>query len=373
MRFEHLRLTDTPFANFEHLFFAEYPYLEQTDSWKVGMKYRYSPETYPLTLDQYESMKKSGVLLGQYLIESGYDNLLEFRVDYIKDRNGKLLLTEIQADDRGLPAVVIARNARGTNKNTFPGIEEPLINAVKNVSGNNKVDILITYPDREYFYYAGFNDLARIINARRSGVNIIPCAISNIKKGENTNKIIIPLEGLSFFIKPDLVWDFSNSCIVNAKYIQPMINKDILIKIWTDESPLAQKLRQFTPFTTSPLNKNVVRNKDTWVLKPIEGRWSRGVTFGFQENDAEWKRLVSESSENLVAQRFISPATEAFYSRRKPNYYTYDSYYSRVEGYYILTDGEWVLADVLATCTAELPVHGKRNCIMIPAEIKTLE
>lgn len=356
------------YAGLERKFASEMPLLEQTASWRAGMRYRYSPESYPISSSLYSKLVKTGNLVANLL----HRKVIEFRIDYVIDRQDNPFVTEVQTDDRGLPAIAIARNAKGyPQKEFFPGVLEPMTNITKKLTGKKSPTILVTFPQAESFYYAGFFDLARLLRAWGQ-IDVVPTPKENlvaISKKEISFKQNI--HGLALKLKPDLIWDFSQNPIV-FRQIQPLVTKQILLDIWDGDGPINMELKSVTPRTVSAQEKEVLSRKK-WVLKPLNGRWSKGVVFGYNVTDTEWRGVISSQGANLVAQEFIEPRNERLYIR-DGNSFTLENRYARVEGYYIKDpNGGWILADILATCNKELPIHGMRDSIMIPGEMKRSE
>ena len=178
------------------------------------------------------------------------------------------------------------------------------------------------------------------------------------------------LEGVVLQIKPDLIWNFSSDPLP-GRVIQPMVNKQVLLDAWRSEDPLYRQLREFIPEARPIDFEGMKDEKNDWILKPLDGKWSRGITIGPQVSEDKWRKALRRE-EGLIAQRYIPPRTDWLTVRKKKS--TYSTYseeplYSRVEGYYCRTPQGWKLVDVLATCTPDIPVHGKRDCIMIPGVI----
>jgi hypothetical protein len=332
------------------------------------MFYRYSPDSYPVSFDMYRNLKTNGDLLGAFLEEKyGKDKIIEYRIDYVVDKNSNLWATEVQTDDRGLPAVAIARNAKGKEKSgLLPGVCEALASAFKKISNKENPSILMLYPKEESFYYSGMSDMGYIFQAL--DIECIPAPKEAVQKiNDDTYKIFFGKNGLSVITTPDFVWNFAQNDN-GQNSIQPIVDKSTLLEIWQDANYF--KLRKFIPETIPANDAGVLKNKSDWVLKPISGRWSEGVLFGPSTPQSEWESAIL-SQKNLIAQRFVEPRRERFFvERKKKASFDLETLIARVEGYYVREpDSGWVLADILATCTKDLPVHGKRDCIMIPGTI----
>jgi len=349
---------------------SELPYLSQTLSWREGMTYQYSPQNYPLNSQQWETLVNAGNLVGNFINQKKLSQIFEFRIDYVADNSGKLFVTEVQTDDRGLPAAVIARNSRGLSQPQYlPGIPKSFTESMKLVTGKTDPLLLIIYPGDEDFYYNGFYDLARFLNAENPDTETFVISdkkVEFVSNGSLTTKK--DRSGLSMTLKPDLVWDFTNSLPETFKTIQPLVTKQVLLDAWSsNNSQLIADLREFIPETTFANNDEVLKGKNRWILKPIAGKWSQGVVIGKYSNFDIWEKTIRENPE-LIAQRFIEPKQESFYLRKKSGNFELQKLFARIEGYYCLSPKGWVLADVLATCTPTIPVHGKRDSIMIPGE-----
>lgn len=359
-------------SRWEEQFDSEQPYLTQTLSWKEGMKYRYSPESFPLDKRQLQRMQQSGNLIGKLLNQTCKSSVLEFRIDFVLDGKNQPWIAEVQTDDRGIPAMAITRNYRGSKQpDIFSELPLSFINSLKIVSGKSDPTLLITYPDDEYFYYAGFYDFARLCWAVDENVEIIICPRKTLNPQGQSISFHPPDEGAEVVLEPDLIWDFSGSLPASSRQIQPLVNKQLLLDVWgaSDESLLFD-LRKFVPRATKPLSPEVIKNKNDWLLKPISGKWSQSVVIGESINQAQWEEFIKNNSDNSVAQKFVPPRQESFYVRKNNGGYDLEMMFARLEGYYCLAPQGWILADVLVTCIPGYPVHGRRDCIMIPGELK---
>ena len=346
----------------ESRFTVEQPYLEQSLSWREGMRYRYSPERYLLTQVQWQRMVDCGKVVGQ-LLELQYGrSIIEFRLDYVADKSGQLFVTEVQTDDRGLPALANERNARGKSpKEPFTGIVKPFLTALRSLTGKNDPLLLITYPQKEKFYYNGFYDFRKLCSAEQLGPQIIVTPQERATSSSNGNmKLPIVMEGLTLNFVPDLVWNLDpNSAITGFPQIQPIVDKGFLI---------TPNLKPYVPQTIIP-DDTPLAPKDEWILKPINGRWSRGVIIGKQVDQSLWNQQFQGKNKNIIAQEFIQPRTDYFYVRTGNSQFSRLNLYSRIEGYYCITSTGWQLADVLVTATSQYPVHGRRDAIMTLTQI----
>lgn len=360
-------IAENPYQEFKERFFEEEKYISQTSEWKSGMRYNYSPDNYPISREQLTQLEIIGPVIGE-LLEKSFpkDTFVEFRIDFVNNRpDNRFYVTEIQTDDRGLPAMANVRNVRSTTgQEKFPGVTKALASSLKDLSGKAVSSLLIVFPEEESFYYSNMADFAQLLAAE--GIETIPVSdnlIANGNKGEI--RVRVPYDNIYFAIKPDFIWNFSTKTLQGSNAIQPAVDKALMID---------QINMEFIP-KTIPINKNTKRGllvcKDDWVIKPISGRWSKGVLFGNTMSSKEWETEVEKNSGTAIAQQFIPPKKERFYVRGKNGDFTLKSLFARVEGYYVKnqkTDA-WEIADVMATCTEKLPVHGKRDCIMIPGEV----
>jgi hypothetical protein len=357
------------YNNLETQYGAEIPYLKQTRSWKKGTRYQYSPDNYLLTEDQLLKLQSAGNAIGKFLDRKYPRQVLEFRIDFVESaENGLFYITEVQTDDRGLPAVAIVRNARGQEA-PFPGVVKAFVQETVNKTGKHYPKVLITFPKKEEFYYAGFHDFATLCWGTMELTEVIVTPRDQLTTlPENRFVIKTRLSGQKLIYSPDLIWDFSDQPLRTSGAIQPKVSKQLLLDITQGESQIS---KEYVPETRYP-DIEVVQNKKAWVLKPIEGRWSKGVVFGFRTSQDEWEKEAQK--ESTIAQQFIKPLEKLYYVREGQNNFRLKRMLARVEGYYIRNSQEnlWVLADVLATCTKDLPVHGKRDCIMIPGKVPSI-
>lgn len=355
----------------ERRYTQQTPYYEQLASWREGMRYRYSPDMYLITQNQFVALNRCGALMGEMLDRSLGEQILEFRVDFVCGKDDKLYATEVQTDDRGFPAMLATRNATGTPQpELLSGVAAPLVAAMERTVGKPNFDLLITYDDYEQFYYSGFSDVSRILWDQNPRASFLVAPRSAIATNENSTILTVPNEGVVLQIKPDLIWNFSSDPLP-GRVIQPMVNKQVLLDAWRSEDPLYRQLREFIPEARPIDFEGMKDEKNDWILKPLDGKWSRGITIGPQVSEDKWRKALRRE-EGLIAQRYIPPRTDWLTVRKKKS--TYSTYseeplYSRVEGYYCRTPQGWKLVDVLATCTPDIPVHGKRDCIMIPGVI----
>lgn len=359
------------FEQLESRFTSEQPYLEQSQSWREGMRYRYCPERYSITQDQWQHMVRCGELVGQLLEQQYGYSIIEFRLDYVADDNGKLLVTEIQTDDRGLPAIATERNARGQlPQEPFTGIINPFLKALQSLVQKDDPLLLITYPQKEKFYYNGFYDFRELCFAEQLGPQVIIAPQEKISPAPNRNvRLLIAREGLVLNIQPDLVWNFDpNSPITGFPEIQPQVDKSLLERVWSIDTKLSQALRSYIPRTIIP-NGVPLAPQDNWILKPISGRWSQGVIIGKKVDQSVWDQQFRRTNGNMVAQEFINPRIDYLWVRTGNNQFGRLPLYSRIEGYYCIGPTGWTLTDILITATSRYPVHGQRESIMTLAQI----
>lgn len=359
--------------NSNERFKEEYPYLEQTFSFKSGMRYRYSPDSYPILPNQLQQLKKAGLLIGNYLDAKKLGkSIIEFRIDFTAAAAGDLFINEVQTDDRGLPTMAIARNARGTiQPDIFPGVVIPLVRNIQKIVGSSTPKLLITYTEKEKFYYTPFYDLARLCWAEKPEIDIFVTPCEYICQRSNKIRVAYLKKDLTLDFKPDIIWDFTSTLDGYCQVIQQPVDKNLLIDIWRENSCLSLKLRQYVPQSMPSRELDSSDDKNQWVLKPISGKWSRGIMFGIKTDQITWRKALK--GENLLAQRLVPPVPEVFLTREVKAgkvIYLEQVMYSRIEGYYARTDNDWNLVDVLATCTPDIPVHGKRDCIMIPGALR---
>lgn len=353
----------------QNQYIAEQPFITQSFPYTEGMKYLFSPNSYPITKRQYSDMTDCGDRFGKFLDFTYPGTVLEFRLDFVKNADGNLFVTEVQTDDRGLPAMAIARNSRGNpQSNLLPGAIESLVDAFKQKAEINNPLITLIYPEDERFYYAGYYDVARISKAIDPNTTLTVISDSEIVSVDS-KQITTLQNGTYFTMQPDLCWNFTNTNLGDFNQIQPAVTKDILLDAWTKDNATLRALKEYIPRVVLPSDPEVVNDKDRWIIKPINGRWSQGIVIGNNTKQEEWEAVTSASN-GLIAQRFIVSPLETFKVRTKNGSFEDKSFYSRVEGYYVKINGKWILADILATCTPDLPVHGKRDCIMIPGEIE---
>lgn len=357
--------------SFENQYQEELPYIEQSASWMAGMTYRWSPNNYSLSPRQVDSITECGSMLGKYL-DQKYQNVLEFRIDFIPNEEGSLFVSEVQTDDRGFPAMANTENVRRPELD-FPGITESFAKSLKEASGKKDASLVIVFPDDEFFYYAGYFDIARLLWCSNEKLETVVVPKSCISETSRTQlSVNIKIEGCRLNVEPDFVWDFSNT-LNTSKGIQPPVTKQLMVDIWSQESPLTKSLRPFVPETRVLPDLEVEDDKNNWVIKPVDGKWSEGIIFGASTKMEVWRRAVSERNGDLIAQRFVRPQKQLFDIRKMfkaEPLYKQEELYARVEGYFTKNSDDWLLSNILATCTQEIPVHGSRDCIMIPGEIK---
>lgn len=351
-------------------FDSENPYIAQSESFKEGMRYFYSPDTYPINQAQYQKMIACGTGFGKILDKRFENSIIEFRLDFVKDRNGEIFVTEVQTDDRGLPAIVITRNSKGlTQPKLLPGVAENFAKSIKQKTEKQSPSLAIIFPQNESFYYAGFYDFARISQLIDPEVTINVFSdneVETIKGNIITTKALF--DGSKFITGTDLIWDFAGTETDSISLIQPIVYKDLLKDIWTLNDPSLETLKTYVPEVTDLKDPRVENNKNDWILKLEKGRWSKGIVMGVETQYNIWKEALKNP--DLLAQKFIFQPKEEFSIRKKSGSFETRDFYSRIEGYYIKVDGSWILADILATCTPRLPVHGQKECIMITGEIR---
>lgn len=365
MRTEIYQSKESVFGKFEAQYRSETPYVEQSASWKAGMRYRYSPDRFVLNERDFNSMKEAGQVIGSELDRKYPGQMFEFRIDYVRSYNDSLLyITEVQTDDRGIPAVANTRNAVGPGER-FPGVVKTFGEELQRRTERKQQTLLILYPQEEEFYYAGFLDYANLLRGNFEDMEVVTARKEQIEiVGTDTIELTPPLSGLTVRYSPSYTWDFSDSTSDQLTTIQPAINKDILLDL------TQQGLDIPLPTTVLPCQE-IQRNKDTWILKPIDGRWSEGVVIGQETTQADWVRAIEIPG--IIAQRYIQPSSDSYYVRKAEYDFQLKRMFSRVEGYYVKNSktDSWKLADVLATCTPDYPVHGKRECIMIPGIVSS--
>lgn len=358
---------------YQQSFAAEQPYLEQSQSWREGMRYHYCPERYPLTQSQLQRMQACGELMGQFLDRQfGRYSVIEFRIDYVSDKNGQLFVAEVQTDDRGLPAVANERNARGFSKREpFTGVISPFLKALKLATKKENPLLLVAYPQNEQFYYNGFYDFRKLCFAEQLGPEVVVAPQEIINQQNGTLNIRFSLEGLNLKVKPDLIWDFSNNPLNGPRSIQPQVTKQLLVDIWYADSPLTQDLRDYVPLaiTVTPAQISILTDvKNSWVIKPLSEKWSKGVIIGKQIDQYTWAQQL-QANIPIIVQRFVDPRLDYFQVMAKNGQFYRQAMYSRVEGYYCANESGWTLADTLITATPTYPVHGQRDSIMTLAQI----
>lgn len=358
---------------YQQIFASQQPYREQSRAWREGMRYGYCPERYHLTKDQLQRMQTCGELVGQLLDQQfGSYSVIEFRIDYIVDVNDQLFVAEVQTDDRGLPAIANERNARGFSKREpFNGIISPFLRALQLATKKENPLLIITYPQKQQLYYNGFSDLAQMCFAAQLGPEVMVVPEETISQQSAALTVRFPLEGLNLKTKPDLIWNFSGNSFDGFRLIQPQTTKQLLVDVWSTDSPLTQDLHQYIPLATTITPGQIstlINAKDFWVIKPVSEKWSKGVIIGKQVDQYTWAQQL-QANIPLIAQRFVHPRTDYFWVATKKGRFTSQSMYSRLEGYYCTTESGWTLADVLVTATPNYPVHGRRDCIMTVAQV----
>jgi len=358
-------------SNFEQRYKSELPYLQQSASWKSGMKYRYSPDSYPISKDLYQQLCCSGELMGKFMEKKFGNNVLaEFRMDFMVNQQGKAWITEVQTDDRGIPAMVLARNTKGVvQPSLMPGVVSQLNQSLVDLSPSKPLTLLITYPGKEEFYYSGFRDLAILCWENNPDVRIIVSPIEKVDLKKDSVNIMSDSISESGLIQPTLYWDFSGQIPGDQKLIQPFVDKNVLLQIWSDTDPINVALREYVPFAGIPALTPDLEDQQKWIIKPLSLRWSKGIVIGGQTNKTIWQEKLQDK--DILVQTYIQPRTETFWVRDEKGKFRQEQLLARVEGYYCGNKDGWKLADVLATCTKKQPIHGMRECIMIPGEVIT--
>lgn len=357
---------------FEETYQCIQPFIEQTQRWKVGMRYLFCPEYWQITTREVKSLEKIGKTVGRVLQKEA-QSPIGFRVDYIQDFDENYWITEVQTDDRGLPEMSILRNAYGSNGD-FVGVAGSFLESVQKKFPNCK-NVGIIFPDKEFFYYAPFYDFALMCRGEVEKPNICILRESEIIKPTLCFKAgKYPYD----VVEIEVVYDFTQKFNDKSKSCFSPVGKDLLVKLIAASQntiyPLSDRetLKSCVPPTFSEIPRNGTK-KDNWVIKPIDGRWSKGVTFGQFTDDQKWRNAEEQvHSGKAVIQQFVMPKTEWFRVRTVKNNvasYPESAFLLRVEGYYFFDGKEYRLADIMITGTQNLPVHGRRDCIMVPAKI----
>lgn len=371
------------------------PFVEQTAYFRGGMRQQFTPEQFNLKPSLVEQFHEAGNVIQDFLGEiveiksTSFPAPDQFRIDFILDENNQLKIAEIQPDDRGLPPAAIFRNAYGPDR-LLPGVIPVYIE--KNTSESNSL-VAIVVPRSQQFYYQGFKDFCQIARAstRKEIWLAYPDQITpNAKKlflKANPSK---PITAIQLFLGPNreensaieqLSSTSSNFGIQIINPPSPLFESKLPLALaWSAEfentsSILAKKIRKFIPSTyiidsDTGFQKQLKKERDNWVIKPISGAWSQGVNIGWCLGRAEWNLAVDQATQNpetQIAQQFVWARPQQFPVRKKAGVFSPQDFYLRVEGYYFTLNGETKLADILVTGRPELPVHGRRDCIMTPA------
>jgi hypothetical protein len=343
-------------------------YLEQSKSWKEGMQYRFSPDFYPITQKQYQQMLTCGTLMGNYLNDTISPNILEFRLDMIKDYRDKLWITEVQTDDRGMPAMAIARNASGISPK-LPGLMELLDQSLTQKTNSPEYSLAFIYPDSESFYYAGLYDVRNILRMINPKNEILVTPRSELKIQDDTFITSPKLTGANAYFRPNYIWDFSET-LDDPRLIQTKVDKNTILRPWIQSGPLETQLKEFIPeVIKADGNPRVILEQKDFILKPVAGRWSKGIAIGKYTDNYLWTRLAAYQPD-LIAQKYIDPPSDWLKVADKKGQISREPFIARIEPYFVKVGDTWKLADILATCTKTQPIHGTRDCIMIPAKIE---
>ena len=125
---------------------------------------------------------------------------------------------------------------------------------------------------------------------------------------------------------PDLIKAYKNGavCVIGSLRSQIMHNK-IIFKILHDEDTLKflseeerKLIKEHIPITKEfggdeKIFKEVLNNKDKYIIKPIDSFASQGVNAGRDFSKEEWKDILVECwNENYLFQEFIDPFTRPF-------------------------------------------------------------
>jgi len=356
---------------YEDHYQAIYPYIAQTTRWREGMRYRFCPEMWQVTTSELDSYGDIGIAVGDYLLRTG-NNPTGFRLDFVQDMDGNPWITEVQTDDRGMPEMAILRNAYGAHK-FLPGVVPGFIEAVRTKFGDVE-DILVAYPKEDTFYYQPYLDFANIIRVEAAlndkPMNVFVRSNSCILDTSGTFKTL----GFTDYT-PDVVYDFTGNIDPEMCCTLP-VDKSILLDMLSAsaDGKCKTNFACVIPQTYSyEMPDTVIADKDNWIVKPTRGRWSQGVVFGENVSVSNWQLALSEvQNGSAVVQRLIRsnrfgyPTRRSSKSKSKVSYPEHE-YFLRVEGYYYLSNSGYKLADMMITGTQNQPVHGKRDCIMVPA------
>lgn len=339
--------------NFEQLYQAIQPYIEQTERWRAGMKYRFCPEMFPLNPNQLERIKEIGSTIGQFFEQLCGFTPIGFRLDLIQDEKDNLWVNEIQTDDRGLPEMSILRNAYGSTI-LLEGVVPLFLNAIR-IQYPLAKSVIIVFPDDERYYYASTYDFARLCRGYDPTLEVWA-----VPKSETSGKLYNTGDGKDIR-SADVAYDYTGEI---TQCFQPVTKK-----LLADLSEMSVKSIPETTFNTQR-----VKRQEEWVIKPVEGRWSQGVIFGINASNSEWKSAIENVRKGFaVAQRFIFPKVNWLPVRtenRDGVTYPQEGFFLRLEGYFFLSEEKkYELADIMVTGREELPVHGQRDCIMVPAKL----
>lgn len=125
---------------------------------------------------------------------------------------------------------------------------------------------------------------------------------------------------------PDFIEAYKNKafCCIGSIKSQIVHNK-IIFKILHDEDTLEflskeeqEYVKKHIPYTgefrgEDSLYEKVLKNKDKYIMKPLDLNSSRGVYTGRDLNQEEWKKKLDESwNRDYIYQEFIDPYTRDF-------------------------------------------------------------
>jgi len=366
---------------FEGQYRAIQPYIEQTERWKVGQRYQFCPTPWQLESESVDTLERIGGSIGRAIKASNFDMAIGFRIDMVQGKDGVFKVTEVQTDDRGLPEMAILRNAYGGKPIGTRGVIRGFKQAVTEKFPDCD-SLVIVYPQGEEFYYAPFRDFTKFCRAEEG----LPQEVWVLDDGEfdfETNEF---LRGCYPEAKgrASAVYDFTESQAITKRCFEP-VDKRFLLAAQSANTPLnncdKETLKESIPevWDSDSLDKVDWQRKEQWVIKPIKGRWSKGVIFGEKASRQEWQIAINQVKRGeAIIQRYIPPKVEwlpvRVETRKGEIIYKENSYMLRIEGYYFL-DGDWEyqLEDVMITGRTEMPVHGRRDCIMVPAAVKDLK
>jgi hypothetical protein len=375
-------------AGLESQYQQIWPYIEQTNRFKAGMRYRFCPELYPIETGQVNFLRRVGSRIGELWQEASRKTPLGFRIDFLQRTDGNLFISEVQTDDRGLPEMAILRNAFGLSG--FNGVTAGMVRALESAYPEAQT-LLFAYPNNEAFYYSAFPDLTKLLNFEARAMqgkklNFVAVAGSKLtddQGGYQTGDYRNPVD------RADLVYDFTGTILPNLNCVVPadkMFIRDLSKLALRGDSVLAGAV-PFTCMFEPP--KIAYTAKENFVIKPVNGRWSRGLLIGSETSANDWAQgLRQVENGKAVLQSYIEPARIPFRVRTESKLmekadgikreiteisYPLEMLYTRLEAYYCFDGrpekGGFNLADVMVTARPEYPVKGMRDCIMVPANL----